>query len=282
MNGNPLISIVMPTFNSMRYIKDTIASLQVQTYEHHELLICDGGSTDGTLEYLETLGDARYKLVSRKDSGLANSINIGFSHGKGDIFCWLNSDDVYLDTRTLERVVNAFRAKPLNFVVGGAATMSEDGVLQHFMLPWIVKWPFKFRGYSNIFTGSLFFKRAAWQAFGGFSEKNRYAFEYELTNYLLNTCKKGTVLGGDPLAAFRLRSDSVSGANVDKLFDERARIFDQPVLDSVQGFEKIKGIYSVFFNGFLVDLLNYKRLKSKGLQWKEYQKRPARKMNENV
>lgn len=255
MNGNPLISIVMPTFNSMRYIKDTIASLQVQTYEHYELLICDGGSTDGTLEYLQTLGDARYTLVSRKDSGLANSINIGFSHGKGDIFCWLNSDDVYLDKRTLERVADAFRAKPLNFVVGGAATMSEDGVLQHFMLPWIVKWPFKFRGYSNIFTGSLFFKRAAWQAFGGFSEKNRYAFEYELTNYLLNTCKKGRVIGGEPLAAFRLRIDSVSGANEKSLSKERNLIFNNYVINKLNMRDQIIRLYSVVLERKLLELI---------------------------
>lgn len=242
MSAGPLISIVMPTFNSMRYIQDTIHSLQKQSYGHYELLVCDGGSTDGTLEYLDGLGDHRIRIVSRKDSGLANSLNIGFGHAQGELFCWLNSDDVYLDIHTLKRVVAAFQSKQLNFVVGGAATMSEEGILQHFMMPWIVKWPFKFRGYSNIFTGSLFFTRHAWQQFGGFSEKNKYAFEYELTNYLLNICKKGQVLGGKPLAAFRLRSDSVSGANRQGLFVERSLIFGREIYDAATFNEQLKAL----------------------------------------
>lgn len=262
MSAGPLISIVMPTFNSMRYIQDTIHSLQKQSYGHYELLVCDGGSTDGTLEYLDGLGDHRIRIVSRKDSGLANSLNIGFGHAQGELFCWLNSDDVYLDIHTLKRVVAAFQSKQLNFVVGGAATMSEDGILQHFMLPWIVKWPFKFRGYSNIFTGSLFFTRHAWQQFGGFSEKNKYAFEYELTNYLLNICKKGQVLGGKPLAAFRLRSDSVSGANSVKLREEQEKIFQMKIKSNLSISEKIKRLISHLQNKRLVDLLRYRLFKN--------------------
>ena len=71
-----LVSIVMPTWNSMRYLDDCVQSLLNQTYSRFELLICDGGSTDGTLEYFASLDDKRFRIVSRKDTGLVNSLNI--------------------------------------------------------------------------------------------------------------------------------------------------------------------------------------------------------------
>lgn len=269
-NKLPLISIVMPTWNSMRYLEDCMYSLLQQTYSNFELLVCDGGSTDGTLQYFESLQDERIKIVSRKDSGLVNSLNIGFSHAKGDILCWLNSDDVYLRNDTLSRVANVFIGEKVQFVAGGAAMLSENGMVQRYLVPWFTRTPFTYSGYSNLFTGSLFFSRSTWSSFGCFSEKNKLAFEYELVKFLMTHVVSKKILGGIALAGFRLRPDSVSGANALALFEERKSIFGHAVHDNAPLVHRCVRAYSHLLSGQLLDVLNCRQAnKALPTAWRE-------------
>ena len=79
-NDAPLVSVVMPSFNQGRFIEVAVRSVLEQNYPPLELVIADGGSTDGTLQCLERLagifGD-KLRWVSEKDSGPANAINNG-------------------------------------------------------------------------------------------------------------------------------------------------------------------------------------------------------------
>jgi len=257
----PLISIVMPTWNSMRYIDDCMQSLLKQSYSRFELLVCDGGSKDGTLEYFASLSDERIKIVSRQDSGLVNSLNIGFAHAKGDILCWLNSDDVYLNNSALELIVAQFQKdKSITYVITGNAMLSEAGNVTRCLLPWIPQLPFSYRGYSNVFTGGLFFSRSAWTQFGGFSEKNRFAFEYELVSFLFAKPGQGVCCYNLPLAGFRLREDSVSGANAKALIDERSNLVGAKIKEPTPVLHQIIRLYSYFRMGLLGLFFSYLRI----------------------
>lgn len=229
IDQTPLISIVMPTFNGEKYISDAIQSVRQQDYSNFELLICDAGSTDNTLRILNKMNDSRVKIVSRSDRNLPDGINRGFAAARGEILCWLNCDDMYLHPEALFTVAKQFRAQEkLDYLVGMCGMVSEEGQLYRILLPWILRSPFSFQGYSNIFTGALFFRQSTWKEFGEFSIQYTLAFEYQLLKFLMGKQKKGKVEASVPIAGFRIRPDSLSGANSSKMRGQLSEILSEP------------------------------------------------------
>jgi glycosyltransferase involved in cell wall biosynthesis len=91
--ATPLVSIITPSFNSARFITETIESVKTQDYPAIEHIVIDGGSTDGTQQIL-----ARYPhlvWVSEADRGQSHALNKGFQRARGEIIGWLNADDTY-------------------------------------------------------------------------------------------------------------------------------------------------------------------------------------------
>ena len=87
----------MPCFNAIAWLEDAVTSVLSQDYTALELLVMDGGSTDGTLEWLNDAAkrDARLQVVSEPDSGPAAALNKGFRRARGVYVGWLNADDLY-------------------------------------------------------------------------------------------------------------------------------------------------------------------------------------------
>jgi glycosyltransferase involved in cell wall biosynthesis len=93
----PLVSIVTPSYNQGRFIRQTIKSVLDQEYPNIEYWVIDGGSTDETIAILQEYEhDARFHWISERDRGQSDAINKGWRRCSGDIFAWLNSDDTYL------------------------------------------------------------------------------------------------------------------------------------------------------------------------------------------
>ncbi len=92
----PLVSIVMPSFNQAAFIPAAVESVLSQSYPELELIIADGGSTDGTIEWLKQkcLSDTRLRFFSETDSGPADALNKALKKTRGTIIGWLNSDDL--------------------------------------------------------------------------------------------------------------------------------------------------------------------------------------------
>ena len=111
------ISIIIPTFNSEKFIEQCIKSVLSQSYNNWEIIVCDNESKDNTIQLIRSLvkEDDRIKILQKKDSGVAEALNNGLKLATGDIFCWLNSDDIYMSTRTLE-IVNQNINKKFDFV----------------------------------------------------------------------------------------------------------------------------------------------------------------------
>lgn len=104
-----MISIITATYNSKKTVRRTIDSLLIQNYENWELLICDGGSNDGTLQIIKEYNDDRIKIVSTNDAGIFDAYNKGLDHIKGEIFGTLNSDDHLADENVLELIHEKFQ-----------------------------------------------------------------------------------------------------------------------------------------------------------------------------
>jgi glycosyltransferase involved in cell wall biosynthesis len=90
----PLVSIVTPSLSQGEFIEEAILSVLEQDYPRIEHIVVDGGSTDGTLDVLHRYQHLRW--VSEPDGGQADALNKGFGMAHGEIYGWLNSDDLYL------------------------------------------------------------------------------------------------------------------------------------------------------------------------------------------
>ncbi len=164
----PLISIVVPTLNQARYVEQTLASIVGQNWKRLELIVIDGGSTDGTQAIVE-----RYPVqhfVSEPDGGQAAAINKGFRLAKGDILAWLNSDDYYLPL-TLARIAAALAPVELPHLVYGNCLLwfEEEQRALIERAPEFDREALRSRTY--IIQPSAFWTRALWEKTGELNEK---------------------------------------------------------------------------------------------------------------
>jgi glycosyltransferase involved in cell wall biosynthesis len=91
----PLVTVVTPSYNQGRFIRQAIESVLTQDCPNVEYLVMDGGSSDETVSILREYS-GRLDWVSERDRGQASAINEGWRRGRGEILAWLNSDDTYL------------------------------------------------------------------------------------------------------------------------------------------------------------------------------------------
>lgn len=151
----PVVSIITPSFNHAHFINDTLNSIFDQKGDFYiDLIVMDGASKDGTVDIIRTKYDelikspsvfeknelifhkssdvkclgVSFRWKSEKDSGQADAINKGFALAKGDIICWLNSDDLYASNETLNIVTNYFSQYPeAMFAYGRGYTLNKEG-----------------------------------------------------------------------------------------------------------------------------------------------------------
>src|SRR5258708_514572 len=117
----PLVSIVLPTLNGSRYIASSLESCIRQSYGHLELIVVDGGSTDGTLDIVRSYADPRIRIVNQANNAgrLPGALNEGFAQAQGDFFTWTQDDDCYTPD-ALASMVAALQAEPeVGFVYAG-------------------------------------------------------------------------------------------------------------------------------------------------------------------
>jgi len=129
MPDAPLVSIVMPSFNQVRYLETALRSVLEQDYPRIELIVIDGGSTDGSLAVLQRYAPRLASWVSEPDAGQADGINKGLRRATGQIVAWLNSDDVYLPG-AIRQAVEALQGYPeAGLVYADGIMVDSDQVL---------------------------------------------------------------------------------------------------------------------------------------------------------
>lgn len=101
----PKISIITITFNSERYLEQTINSIATQTYTNIEYIVVDGGSSDATLEIINRYDSKIDKWLSEPDSGIADAMNKGLKLSTGDYILFIHSDDYLIDQKVIEQAV---------------------------------------------------------------------------------------------------------------------------------------------------------------------------------
>jgi glycosyltransferase involved in cell wall biosynthesis len=131
MTDYPRITIVTPSFNQGKYLRQTIESILNQDYPNLEYIIVDGGSTDDSVDIIKEYADKLSFWMSEKDNGQSHAINKGFKRATGDLLNWINSDDI-LFPGALYRIGETFIRNPqADLIVGSQAFGDENGYIRH-------------------------------------------------------------------------------------------------------------------------------------------------------
>jgi glycosyltransferase involved in cell wall biosynthesis len=128
-----LVTVITPSKNQGKYIKDCLESVHRQSHKQVEHLVLDGMSTDGTATICKNYPSV---FLQKTDTGPAQAINRGMDLATGDIVCWLNADDAFFGVDTLKEVSSIFDRFPeVQVVTGCGYYISEDGRLLEPIIP---------------------------------------------------------------------------------------------------------------------------------------------------
>lgn len=116
MPSNQKVSIILPTYNGSKFIKESVESCLGQSYRNIELVIVDDCSTDETEEILDSFTDERIRRIKhKKNMGLPSALNSGFSICTGDYLTWTSDDNLYMEN-AVEVMLNHLTSSGSNFV----------------------------------------------------------------------------------------------------------------------------------------------------------------------
>lgn len=128
MKNQPLVSVILPTYNRERYIKRAIKSILSQTYQNFELIIVDDSSTDKTPELVSGFSkkDSRIRVVTNKiNLGLVKTLNRGIRNARGKYIARLDDDDNWCDSKKLQKQVD-FLEKNIEYALVGGGAIEVD------------------------------------------------------------------------------------------------------------------------------------------------------------
>lgn len=199
----PTVSIVTPSLNQREFIEDAIRSVRAQGYPALEHVVVDGGSSDGTVELLRTFDHLVW--VSEPDRGQSDALNKGFAMARGDVFGWLNADDLYLPD-AVGGAVAALRRTGAGLVYAGYVKQDMASGRERL----IHARPFDIERQVNqeniVPQPAAFFTREALRTVGGLDDHLHYAMDYDLW---LRIAERYPVAWVDEMwAVFRLHPDS--------------------------------------------------------------------------
>lgn len=126
MIKNNLVSIIMPAYNSQKFICEAIESVINQSHTNWELIIINDGSSDQTSELVKIyLKDERIRFVEQSNSGVSKARNQGLSMMRGDFFCFLDSDD-FLPKHSISSRLKKMQNENIYFVDGYVRSFDEE------------------------------------------------------------------------------------------------------------------------------------------------------------
>lgn len=195
--GLPLVSVVMPVLNGGERFVEAVDSVLTQTYENVELIVLDGGSTDGTLDVLRARDPLIDVWTSGRDGGVYFAMNKGIDFARGDFVAILNADDSYLPD-TVERAVAALRAGKADYAYSAVAIRDETGRPRFLAQPLAdpeaeARSPSGRMPFPHI---TMIVARRVYRELGPYDTRFRIAADYEFALRLLSSDAVGTRVPG--------------------------------------------------------------------------------------
>ncbi|QWV97031.1 glycosyltransferase [Geomonas nitrogeniifigens] len=165
----PRLSVVVPSYNYARYLEPCLDSILSQGYPNLELLVLDGGSTDGTVEILKRYDRHIAFWRSHKDAGQYAAIEEGLNRSTGEIMTWLNADDKF-HPGAFDAVSRIFAQAPeVEWLMGRPNSFDENGVQKHVLTFLPINSRAKYLVDEEfIQQEGVFWRRSLWQRSGAY------------------------------------------------------------------------------------------------------------------
>jgi glycosyltransferase involved in cell wall biosynthesis len=236
--STPVVSVVMPTFNRLEYLRPAVESVLAQTLTQWELLIADDGSGEGTKTYLRSLHDPRVKVIWLGHSGRPSAVtNVALRAARGEYVAFLDSDDLWLPNKLEAQVASLRRHRQCGWsytrfaLIDTSARPIIGARARSWPAPsgWILEK--LLTGQTVIAQPSVMVRRALLDALGLLDEDLVMCYDDELWFRL---AAKSEIDGvEEPLTLVR-RHDQHSGSDIIAWRDRR-RVFEKLLSKSADG-----------------------------------------------
>lgn len=222
------ISIALATFNGSRYLPELLASLARQTLLPRQLVVSDDGSTDNTLEILESFKESvsfEVKLIRNEQNlGIIENFAVAFSHCSGDLIAYCDQDDVW-SPRKLEMMHSQFSDANIRLVIHRSEVVDESLNPVGYRIPddrSVELGRFNFPtshdmtyglGHQMLFDARLY-RDFHWMFYAGYHSLDDIAANYDTQFCFLAGMTGDTVIIGDVLVKFRRHNNATSDAGL--------------------------------------------------------------------
>ena len=210
------VSIVLPTRNGARYLRESMASCLNQTHRDIELLVVDDGSTDETPSIIRDFTDPRVVCLTQPQSvGLARALNIGFAAASGSYLTWTSDDNRYVPA-AIETMLAVLRQNEnVDFVYARYDAIDEHGTV---IRPGNVREPAAL-DYDNCIGGCFLYRRRVYEGTGNFNPAAFLAEDYEYWLRVRREFRMKRI--DDALYYFRIHPASLTGRHSEKEVQEQ-------------------------------------------------------------
>jgi len=202
------VSIVLPTYNGSRYLREAIANCLNQTYSNIELIVVDDASTDDTPAILASYQDPRLQVIRHeRNKRLPTALNTGFAHATGKYLTW-TSDDNFYTPQAIETLVQYLEDHPLvAFVYSRCWLVDETGAV----VGEVETGPPEGLEYNNCVGACFLYRREVYEAIGDYNAKVALSEDYE---YWLRVMQRFRMAFLDePLYYYRQHSQSLTASD---------------------------------------------------------------------
>ena len=180
---NLRLSVIIPSFNQGEFLEETLVSLVNQqdiAQDELEIIVIDGGSTDGSIDIIKRYADRIAYWVSEPDEGQTHALIKGFAVAQGDILAWLCSDDLFEPT-TVREVIDYFAAhRQTRFIYGDSRWIGRDGGFLRWKKEIPFNWFIWVYDYNYISQPSAFWRRDLYEEVGGLRQEFDLAMDADL------------------------------------------------------------------------------------------------------
>ncbi len=239
MQNFPKISIITPSYNQEQFLEQTMLSVLGQNYPNLEYIIIDGGSTDNSVEIIKRYENKLAYWISEKDEGQASAINKGFERATGDIFCWLNSDDMFMPG-TFSYIANQLDIMQTMLLTGSSIRYWETAEGLKTSSHTIVKdrEELSLNDVDYIMQPSTFWTKKTWGEVGKLNEQLHYTFDWEwfLRAELLKVQIKAV---NHTMSIYRIHDNQKTFTGGDKRALEIISLYNQFSPENIAIFKKL-------------------------------------------